>query len=410
MQFVDGDGHQSPVSGVANAAGAALPGDPTGLTVSSGSIADHVSASWTASSPVGTPALTTYQYRQSDDGSVWGAWTSTGSTATTASIPCGGGGVDCYVEVRALNAIGTSGASDPDSATSATLPGQLAGLAATVDTVNGYRDLTWDTAFFYAGVPGFTDVEYRVSIGGGSYSAWASTGTTSGAYTDTTGCGGTDLCTYQVRAVNAVGAGVASSAATATLVPGAPTLGASTGTSEGHIDLSWTAPTQVGIPALTDYEYRTSTDLTTWTSWTSIGSTGTTADADCGAGGVTCYAEVRAVNSAGAGDASNTGSATSATAPGQLVLTSATANATAGYMDLVWQTSFFYGGYPGYTDVEYRVKVNSGSYGSWTSTGTTSGSYTDTSCGSGNTCTYQVRAVNVVGAGLASNEEYGTAG
>jgi hypothetical protein len=92
------------------------------------------------------------------------------------------------------------------------------------------------------------------------------------------------------------------------------------------------------------------------------------------------------------------------------VLTSATASSTAGSIDLVWETTNFNEGVPGYADVQFRVKVGSGSYGSWTSTGTVSGSYKDSSCGTGNTCTYQVRAVNAVGPGLASNEEWATAG
>jgi hypothetical protein len=410
VQFVDADGHEGPLSNATGAVGAVLPGAPTGVNVSTGSVESHVSVSWTAPANVGTPALTTYEYQTSTDGTTWGSWTATNSTATTVSADCGAGGVECFAQVRAVNAVGAGDASDPDSATSATAPGQLAGLDAVVSTVSSSRDLTWETSFFYAGYPSFDDVEYRVKVNGGSYGSWTSTGTTSGSYTDTT-CGTGNVCTYQVRAVNAVGPGVASNEATATEVPGAPTgLSVDTGSVEAHVTASWTAPSNVGTPELTGYEWQVSYDGSSWGDWTATNSTTTTASVDCAAGGVTCHVRVRAVNSAGAGDPSGSDSATSATAPGQLVLTSATASSTAGSIDLVWETTNFYEGVPGYTDVQFRVKVGSGSYGSWTSTGTVSGSYTDSSCGTGNTCTYQVRAVNAVGPGLASNEEWATAG
>lgn len=410
VQFVDGTDRDGPLSIATGAIGAQLPDAPTNLVASTGTVANHMSLTWTAPTGAGTPAFTTYEWQISFDGTNWSGWTATNSTATSASVDCTGGGITCYAQVRAVNSVGGSDASDPDSATTATEPGQLFLTSATPASTPGWNDLVWETANFYEGYPSYDTVQFRVKVNSGSYGAWTSTGTLSGSYTDTS-CGSGNVCTYEVRAVNAVGAGLASNEESATGVPGAPTsLTASTGTVEAHMSISWTAPSQIGAPALDHYEYRISTDGTSYGAWTSTGSTATTASVDCGAGGVTCWAEVRAANTVGAGDASDPDSATSATAPGQLVLTSAAAASTPGWIDLTWETSNFYAGYPSYTDVQYRVKINSGSYGSWTSTGTTSGSYLDTSCGSGNTCTYQVRAVNAVGAGLASNEESATAG
>jgi titin len=409
VQFVDGDDHASPLSSVAGAVGAQLPGAPTNLVASTGAVADHMSITWTAPSVVGTPAFTTYEWQISFDGTTWSGWTATNSTATSASIDCTGGGFTCYAQVRAVNAVGGGDPSDPDSAMTATAPGQIAGLEAVVAASPGSRDLTWETADFYTGFPAFSDVEYRVKVGSGSYGSWTSTGTTSGSYTDTS-CGTGNVCTYQVRAVNEVGPGLASNEATATEVPGAPTgVTVETGSVEAHVSVTWTAPANLGTPALTRYDVQISYDGTTWGSWTSTGSTSTSASVYCSSGGVDCHVRVRAVNTAGNGDPSDPDVAVSATAPGQLVLSSATASSTAGSIDLEWETTNFYTGSPAHTDVEFRVKINNGSWGTWTSTGTTSGSYTDSSCGSGNSCTYQVRAVNAVGPGLASNAADATA-
>lgn len=61
----------------------------------------------------------------------------------------------------------------------------------------------------------------------------------------------------------------------------------------------------------------------------------------------------------------------------------------------------------GIIDYEYRRRTFSGAYGSWTTTGTTSGSFTDTDVSNGTEYYYQVRARNVTGPSEASEESNG---
>ncbi|MEY3361911.1 MAG: hypothetical protein RL531_1630, partial [Actinomycetota bacterium] len=79
VQFVDGDGSESTLSTATAATGAEVPGDPTALSVVTGSTSGTVDASWTAPTNLGTPNLTEYQTRYSTDAGVtFSAWSGTG--------------------------------------------------------------------------------------------------------------------------------------------------------------------------------------------------------------------------------------------------------------------------------------------------------------------------------------------
>ncbi|MFM7060406.1 MAG: hypothetical protein ACKOZL_04375 [Actinomycetes bacterium] len=301
-QFVDGEGNESPLSPVTAATGAALPGDPTGLSVLTGTTSGTVDATWTAPADLGTPALTQYQTRYSTDaGSTFTAWSNTGSTATSRTITCGAGAT-CDVEVRSVNAIGTSDAAT-DSAVAAEVPGTPENVVADTGTTSGTVDVTWD-APADLGTPALTQYQTRYSTdAGSSFTAWSNTGSTATSRTITCGAGAT--CLVEVRAVNAIGTGVsASDSAVAADVP-AQLTGFSAAYSSGDAVLAWTLG--ASYPAITDIEYQVSTDGgTTWGSWTSLATTGTgaTVSACSSTSDDTCEYRVRAVNLIGNGAAS----------------------------------------------------------------------------------------------------------
>ncbi|MFM8973669.1 MAG: hypothetical protein ACKOOG_13760 [Actinomycetota bacterium] len=203
VRFVDGEDNGSALSPVTAATGADVPGDPTGLSVVTGSTSGTVDASWTAPTNLGTPALAQYQTRYSTDAGVtFSAWSNTGGTGTTRTISCGAGET-CDVEVRAVNAIG-SGASASDSATAADVPGQLTGFSATYGA--GVADLAWTLG---SSSPAITDIEYQLSTDGGTtWGEWTSLATT-GSSATIAACSSTtnDTCDYRVSAVNAIGNG-----------------------------------------------------------------------------------------------------------------------------------------------------------------------------------------------------------
>ena len=123
--------------------------------------------------------------------------------------------------------------------------------------------------------------------------------------------------TFQVRAVNSVGNSAASTAVTETTdaetlitAPGAPTsLSATAQTGGTSVELDWTAPSDNGGAAITDYE-TSSDDGTTWVSTSStvrrIPSQDLTKERST-------RSKVRAINSAGDGTASASVTETTAT-------------------------------------------------------------------------------------------------
>ena len=167
-----------------------------------------------------------------------------------------------------------------------------------------------------------TSYWYRQSTDGGdNWGTWWTEIGGSGASTTSHTVGGlTDGTeyTFEVLALNARGGGDSSNRASATPfdVPGAPTgLAASAG--HGHAALAWTAPASDGGSELTGYEVRRKAGSAAFGDWADTGSATTTALTVAGLANGTAYTfEVRAVNAAGEGAASNQASATPAAGTG----------------------------------------------------------------------------------------------
>ena len=190
-----------------------------------------------------------------------------------------------------------------------TVPGAPTSLSATPG--DGQVILSWTAPADGGGT--ITSYEYQQDGG-----AWTATGDTSTSYTVTGLTNGTEY-TFKVRAVNAIGAGAASSADTATptaaaTVPGAPTsLSATPG--DGQVVLIWTAPADGG-GAITRYEYQQDDGA-----WTTTGGTTTSYTVTGLTNGTEYSFKVRAVNAIGEGTASNADTATPAATPSTYLVT-----------------------------------------------------------------------------------------
>ncbi len=205
VRAVNAIGESGTDSGSADAA--SVPGTPTAMTVVTGTTSGTVDASWTDPADLGTPALNDYETRYSiNSGSTFSVWSSNGGTGTTRTISCGAGNT-CIVQVRAVNSIGAS-ASDSDTADAASVPGAPTGFTAVLNT--GNADLAWTAPALSQTI---TDYEYRVSLDGGStWGSWISlVSTSTSASFAACSSTSTDTCHYQVRAVNSIGNGAASS-------------------------------------------------------------------------------------------------------------------------------------------------------------------------------------------------------
>ncbi|MDE0335736.1 MAG: fibronectin type III domain-containing protein [Defluviicoccus sp.] len=224
---------------------------------------------------------------------------------------------------------------------------------------------------------------------------WISTGTrTSGAFRQLTN--GT-LYSFEVRAVNARGAGPAARVqATPGLAPSAPrNLEAEPG--DRAVTLEWQTPSSNGGSPVTGYEYRHAegSSVADETAWTSVGTALTVTIGSLVNG--TGYAfEVRAVNAVGGGEIAAL-TATPAVAP------SAPRNLEAepgdGAVTLKWQAPSSNGGSP-VTGYEYRHAEGSSvaDETAWTSAGTAL-TVTVESLVNDTQYAFEVRAENAVGKG-----------
>ena len=394
-----------------------VPGAPTGLTATGGNA--QVSLSWTAPSSTGGSAITAYNiYRGTAAGQESGTPVGTTANGTTLTFTdtTAANGTTYFYTVKAVNAVGTSAASNEVSATpqaAATVPGAPTGLTATGG--NAQVSLSW-TAPSSTGGSAITAYNiYRGTAAGqesGTPVGTTANGTTL-TFTDTTAANGTTYF-YTVKAVNAVGTSAASNEVSATpqataTVPGAPTGLTATG-GNAQVSLSWTAPSSNGGSAITAYNiYRgtaagqeSGTPVGTTANGTTLTFTDTTA-----ANGTTYFYTVKAVNAVGTSAASNEVSATpqaTATVPG--APTGLTATGGNAQVSLSWTAPSSNGGSAITAYNIYRGTAagqESGTPVGTTANGTTL-TFTDTTAANGTTYFYTVKAVNAVGTSAASNE------
>ena len=323
-----------------------VPGAPTGLMASTGSGEGEIDLAWTAPLDTGIlngadpAAITGYQYRraESNAGLDSAAWQNAG-TVTNRTISSLTGGTTYYFQVRALNGVTPGGAaSNEDSVAAKALPGISIADAGGLEGGNVSFTVTKTGA-------GAVSLNWTASIGESDTAATADLGTiTSGtvefAASDTTktftvvaaqDTMDEDNETFTVTLSATAGIpNVTDGTATGTITDddesaGAPTgLTASTGSGEGEIDLSWTAPLDTGVldgtdpAAIIGYQYRQSESSLGLDSaaWQNAG-TVTNRTISSLTGGTTYYFQVRTLNGvAPEGAASNEDSATAKALPG----------------------------------------------------------------------------------------------
>ena len=239
---------------------AGQPGAPTNLTATAGD--EQVTLSWTAPSDNGGEPITDYEYRYREQSSSYAdpaVWTATGGTRTTVTVYNNNNnltnGTTYYFQVRAVNGVDCDDdiPADPCGQASLEVSATPFGKPVTdvdlTDAVSGDRRVTlgWDP------VPdppteelgGF---QYRQKAGG-DYGRWIDVRNSDASTDEHVVAGLTNGTTYtfQVRAVNSSGGGLASNelSAVPSTTPGAPTLTATAGDKE--VTLTWTPPDDGGM-------------------------------------------------------------------------------------------------------------------------------------------------------------------
>ncbi len=376
-----------------------VPAKPTGVSATAGNT--QVALSWTSPNDLG---ISRWEYQQKAGVNPYGTWQSiSGSAWDTTSYTVKGltNSTEYKFKIRAVSVGGNGPASDEVTATpAAAAPATPSGLKAAVG--NRQVTLTWDDPKDAS----ITKYRVRRKAAGGTYGNWAEIGS-SGATTTTQTVGGltngTEY-TFQIQAQNATGnATSAEVSQTPNVVPSAPTgLAAAAG---GGVRLTWTNPNNAAIGG---YQYRQKAGglgIYVYGSWTTISGGGATTTSYRVTGltdGVEYTFQIRATNSAGASGPSAEASATPPGLPLKPTGLSAVPPLN-GAARLTWND-------PGDTSItkyKYRFKAQGDNYGSWLSApnaGAKTTTYYLLSLVNDITYTLQIRAVNSVGDGPASDE------
>jgi len=358
------------------------PGPPTGATATAGD--GQASVSFTAPASNGGSAITSYTVTSAPGG----------LTATCPGSPCVvtglTNGTSYTFTVHATNGIGDS----PESATSAAVTPTGAPVAPTSVTVTP-ADESVKVSFPVPGDAGSTITGYQVSTDGGL--TWATlNAATAGGVVRGTVTGLVNGVTYsiEVRAVNANGVGGASAAqpVTPATLPDAPT-GVSAVRGDASAQVSFTAPISDGGSAITSYTVTSAPG----------GLTATCPASPCQitglANGTSYTFTVHATNAVGdSTESSPSNAVTPATvpgAPGSLVVTPANGAA---------KLSFTAPDNGGSAVTGYEYSVDGGaSWQTLATSGTSPITATVTGLTNGTTYSVEVRSVNAVGAGAATD-------
>ena len=233
---------------------AVAPSAPRSLTAAAAD--EQVTLSWTAPSDNGGESITRYEYLHREQSSPYPvAWISTGGTQPTVTVYGLTNGTTYDFKVRAVNRLMISGGQEVDGPGQESLEVSAKPLGKPLTEVNlaeaksdedSRVELIW-TLTNTPPSPSDDDVsgfQYHQKAGGG-YGSWIdirnSDATTRNHFV--TGLTNGTTYTFEVRAVNSSGGGLASNeeSAVPSIPPGAPTnLTATAGDKE--VRLTWTAP------------------------------------------------------------------------------------------------------------------------------------------------------------------------
>ena len=376
-------------AGAASAAAVATPQAPPGAPTIT-SVSTGIGTATVAFTPgyLGGGTATDYQYQL--DG---GAWVSAGTTVSPITISGLADGTQYTIALRAASASGTGAASQPSTVTTPGVP-----AAPTVSSI-----VTGDGSLAIAFTPG--------NSGGTTVTGYQYQLITNGPWVDAPSLaspilvsGLTNGTAYNVsvRAVNIIGAGAASApqAATPATVPDAPTIvGDTVAGSNSQLSADFTPPANDGGAAITSYQYSTDGGAT-WRDRdagttasplviSTLSSDGTTPLTN----GTTYFVELRAVNSAGAGQASAVATGIASTTPSAPVISSVTPASQS------LQVTFAPAANGGAAITGYQYQLNGGS---WVDTGSLSNTFVIGGLSNGTPYDVSVRAVNSQGNGDAS--------
>ncbi|WP_419919830.1 fibronectin type III domain-containing protein [Candidatus Poriferisocius sp.] len=329
-------------------------------------------------------AVTGWQYRMKTGTAGYGAWVDVAAATTTREVDGLTNGVAYMFEVRALNRIG-AGTAVTATAMPATVPD-----APAVTTTAGDKTVT--VSWTPGGDGGSVVTGWHLRTGDGEWVTYPA-GTTSVPVSNL--ANGTTY-TFQVRAQNDMGNGtVGVDTAMPAMTPAAPTFTVTPG--DGTVTLSWTPGTDGGS-AVTGWHLRVDDGQWRDLAGMGLGADATSVPVSDLTNGTSYTFHLRAENAMGAGVVASV-SAMPAAVP---AAPSVTASATDGTITVTWMAGD--DGGSAVTGWQWRTRVGSAGFGEWADVGAVTMSTVISGTDTGTSpvaYTFEVRAVNAIGAGPA---------
>ena len=397
------------------------PGIPAPPTVSSASLSS-VTVTWAAPTNAG-PAITDYDYRyrvKSPQGS-WTEVTDTPIPGLGATIAGLAGGTDYEVQVRATNAEGTGGWSDPGSGSTDSNAAAAFTSPATFDAAENQTAVgrvaasdgdAGDSVTGYAIQGGADPSKFSIVSSTGVLTFVSAPNFEAPADADT----GNDYVVV-VRATSGEGARAKTADQTITVTvtdvggeaPGVPAAPVVSSASVTSVTAAWTAPANAG-PAITDYDYRyrVTSPQGSWTEVTTTTITALSATITQLTEDTEYDVQVRATNDEGTSGWSDPGTGTAgSTEAGAIANAPENLQATAGNAEVTlrWDAPNNDSG-ANITGYAYRYKESGGDFIAYTDIPESgpgeanARSYTVTELTNGLEYVFHVRALNEHGGGL----------
>ena len=369
----------------------------------------QVVLTWSAPSSTGGSAITDYLIEYSTDGgATWVTYADGTSTATSATLTGLTSNASYSFRVSAINAAGTATASTASTTVTAqasTAPSAITQVTATAGTNPGDVVLSWTAPA--ANGSAITDYVVQYSPDGGVTWLTFADGTSTSTTATLTGLTIGTTYSFRVTAVNSQGTGAAPSSAPSLpviTVPNRLTYAPNAVASPGEVTVTWSAPTNTGGSAITDYLIElTSNGGQTWVTYTHTPSAATSVTVTGLTANSTYSFRISPINAAGTGPVSTVAIpvvAQAATAPAAVGTPTATAGSNPGDVVLTWTAPAANGS--AITDYVIEYSPDGGvtwlTFADGTSTGTTA---TITGLTVGTSYVFRVTAVNAVGTASA---------
>jgi fibronectin type 3 domain-containing protein len=381
-----------------------VPDVPTALS-SSLVTSSTARLSWTAPTDNGGSAITDYTVQTSrDDGVTWVTVAHTASTTAAMNLTGLAPGTRYLFRVATRTAVGLSDWVQGELTTTTVAPGAPLNFTSSSVLATSLT-LSWDLPTSNGGA---AIADYKVEFSSNGGTTWNVIAHDPSAVRSFNVTGLTRATAYQFRvtAKNSIGFGVASAVHRVTTladVPSAPTALRVTAITASGAALGWTAPTNTGGAAVSDYMVEVSRDSgSTWSMIPRTVSTSRTFVVSGLAPGTTYQVRVSAKNSAGYSTYLSSSFTTLTTVPGTIA-NLATSNVLGTSLSLTWDLPASNGG-SAITNYQIQVSSNGTKFTNVSKAVSNSRTFNVTSgLAAGTKFWFRVAAINSIGTGAVSN-------